>query len=500
MKITLLFYSIFLPVITMMLSGQTAMKVDMKDVTDHIDMDGQFFMANNVEGDLEKLAALGTDFLKNARKHGKKRFPTGLDLKLILGDMGLNDLVSYGRSAKFAGDHWVSKLYLQNQGSNRGVFSMMGEKNTEYEVLKFAPSGADFVMEWQIDTRQLGAVMKHVPGCVRMEKAMKRNLTGGETVEDVLNMYKGKVSLAVKLDDKVREACPIYPEYTFPKLHGCLRLKGVTPIWKHLGAVAGFMMKMVRQEDGTLLMIPRKQPKKMNAAFVLDMKNDVLWAGTSIEFLNECRGRKAGLSVDKGYKALSGGSRDGCGVVYISKQACMELRQVKEAKYKKRGKSCLSEEMRKRVLDHLTESENGYYAEVRKSEKGINVLLKAPCPVKEILCFKRCGKRYGKKCCSAGKGKCCSRSKCGELKKQCGSCERKKQRGCPLGGGSKKQNALCNDGCVSGCKSGKCSKGKRKSNGGCASKCGKSVPKSDAKALKDAKRLDHTDGGDQGDM
>lgn len=406
-------------------SAQSADKVDMKDVTNNLDMDGQFFMANNIEGDLRKLAALGTDFAQNAAKNGKSCLPEGMDFTAVLKDFGLDELVAYGRSAKFAGDHWVSKMYLQNNGSNKGVFSMMGKKNTTYQAINFAPSGTDMVMEWSVDTRQLLKSMKNVPRCERIEKFMSRKMPSGSTMEDMLKQFTMKMSLAVKLDDEKREVCPVYPEYTFPKLHGCMRMEGVNQIWKQVGPMAGFMLKIEKQADGTLMMTPRKQKKNMNVVMLLDAENDLLWAATSPEFLTECRGDGAKLVADADFKAISGGSTSGKAMAYISRQTCLEIRQVKEAKFNKQDKKYLSDDMIKKIMDHLTESKNGYYAEVSKGDKGVNFVLKAPCPVKEIVCGKR-----GYKC------KYGYSSKCGKDCKGCDSCEKGKG-GCPFSGGSK---------------------------------------------------------------
>lgn len=388
-------------------NAQEGKNADLKEVTNHLDMDGQFFMANNIEDDLSKIAALSTDYVKTARENGSEKFPADMDFNAILKDMGMDQLFAYGRSAKHAGDHWVSKMYMQNGGSTKGVFSMMGEKNTLYDVLTFAPSGADLVLEMNVDTRQLMAGMKNVPRCEKMNKFLNRKMPMGGTAEDMLKKFTAKVSVAVKLDDEVREVCPVYPEYNFPKLHGCMRMQGANQLWEQVGALAGWVLKIKKQEDGTLLMTPRRQKKGMNAVMVMDEKNDLLWVATSPEFLKECRSAEgAKISADAEFKAISGGITNGNMVAYISRQACLEIRQVKEAKYKKKGKQCVSNEMMKKIMDHLTESKNGYFAEIHKSQNGVNITLKAPCPLKEMMCGKgRCGRKgsskgYG---CEAGK-------------------------------------------------------------------------------------------------
>jgi hypothetical protein len=446
--------------------AQSSKNVDMKDVTKNLDMDGQFFMANNIEGDLGKLAALGTDFAQNSAKNGKSCLPADMDFTAILEDFGMDELVAYGRSAKFEGDHWVSKMYLQNNGSKKGVFSMMGKKNSTYQVIDFAPSGTDMVMEWNIDTRELMNSMKNVPKCERLDEFMSRKMPAGGNMEDMLNQLTAKMSLAVRLDEKKREVCPVYPEYTFPKMHGCMRMEGANQIWKQVGGMAGFMMKVEKQDDGTLMLTPRKQKKNMNVVMLMDVKNDLLWAATSQEFLAECRGDGAKLAADVDFKAISGGSTKGNAIAYISRQACLEIRQVKEAKYKKKGSKYLSDDMIKKIMDHLTESKNGYYAEIRKSKNGINFVLKAPCPVKEVICGGRKGCGYSKKGC-----KSCD--------KGCSSCK----KGCK--------------GCDKGCKN--CSKGKS----ACPYSGDSKTPKGGAKPnkmLKLAPADDFTKGGDQGDM
>jgi len=385
--------------------AQDGKNADLQEVTTHLDMDGQFFMANNIEGDLSKLAALGTDFVKTARANGKKKFPKDIDFNVVLKDMGLEQLFAYGRSAKHVGDHWVSKMYIQNGGSTKGVFSMVGEKNSTFDVLKFAPSGTDMIAEWNVDTRQLLAGMKSVPRCERMEEFLGRQLPLGDTIEDMLNKFTAKMSVAVKLDDNKREVCPLHPEYTFPELHGCVRMQGVNQIWDQVGNMAGFILKIEKQDDGTLLMTPRKKRKK-NVVMLLDAKNDLLWVSTSTKFLSECRGGGAKLVADADFKTISDAISEGNSIAYISRQACLEIRQVKEAKYKKKGKKCLSDGMMTKVMDHLTESKNGYFAAMYKSDKGINVVLKAPCPVKEIMCGKGCcGKRGCKKSVCKGRDK-----------------------------------------------------------------------------------------------
>lgn len=469
MKLSPLLLTALLAASPCIATAQTADKVDMKDVTNNLDMDGQFFMANNIEGDLGKLAALGTDFAQNAAKNGKSCLPEDMDFTAVLKDFGLDEMVAYGRSAKFADDHWVSKMYIQNNGSKKGVFSMMGAENTTYQAINFAPSGTDLVMEWSVDTRQLMASMKSMPKCERMDKWMSRKMTDGSTMEDMLNQFTMKMSLAVKLDDKIREVCPVYPEYTFPKLHGCMRMEGANLMWKQVGPMAGFMLKMEKQEDGTLLMTPHKQKKNMNVVMLLDAKNDLLWAATSPEFLIECRNDGAKLAADADFKAISGGSTTGNVIAYISRQACLEIRQVKETKFKKKEKKYLSDDMMKKIMDHLTESKNGYYAEMRKGDKGINFVLKAPCPVKEIIGGKRGYHKGGMK----GKG------------------------GCPFSGGSKSDKGGC------GCEKGKCECDKDKSACKCKGKCecGKAkpapedAPKDAPKPADDAKK-----DGDLGDM
>ena len=495
MKLKSLLLSTLLVATPWLASAQEGKKSDLRDVTNNLDMDGQFFMANNIEGDLSKLAALGSDYVKTAIENGSGCFPEGMDFNAMLKDMGMDQLVAYGRSAKFEGDHWVSKMYIQNNGSKKGVFSLMGKANTAYEVINYAPSGSDLVMEWNVDTRQLMSSMKSVPKCEKMSKVLDRRLPSGGTMEEMLNKFTGKMSLAVRLDDEKREVCPVYPEYTFPKLHGCMRMEGANQIWSQVGKMAVFMMKLEKQEDGTLLMTPRRQRKNMNVVMIMDEENDLLWVATSPEFLAECRGDGDKIAADADFKTMSGGVKKGSALAYISRQACLEIRQVKEAKMKKKDKKCLSDAMMKRVMDHLTESKNGYFAEIHKSKKGINYVLKAPCPVKEVLCGKGCGRKKRGSGCKKSCDKGCDKSGCKGCDKGCSSCKKDK-RACPLSGcressGTKGKSL---EGCdcakeKSECQcKGECECGKEKS----ADKVPLVAPKNDAKGeKKEAPKKNH---------
>lgn len=438
MKINTLLLSSILAATPWLGSAQSSKKADLKDVTNNLDMDGQFFMANNIEGDLGKIANLMDDYAKTSQQNGKSCFPEGMDFRALLKDFGLDQVYAYGRSAKFAGDHWVSKMYVQNSGSTKGIFSIMGKESTDYVVHHYAPSGSDLVLEMNIDTRQLVSSLKSLPECEWMDNYMNRKMPAGGTTEDLLNQFKAKMSVAVWLDENERVECPIYPEYTFPRMHSCFRMEGAGLIWKQVGNMAGFMFKMEKLDDGTMLMTPKRKRKGREMIMVMDTENDLLWAASSLEFLAECRGDGAKLVADADYKTISGGSTKGNMLAYISRQACLEIRQVKEVKLKKEGKKCLSDGMMKKVMDHLTESKNGYFAEILRSENGINYVLKAPCPIKEIICGKAGCKRDKAKC-----GKCCKTCKkgCKGCKKGCEGSKKGKSK-CPHSNKSKSSEAM----------------------------------------------------------
>jgi len=429
-------------------TAQEAGKADLKQVTQNLDMDGQFFMANNIEGDLGKIANLVNDWAKTQVANGSKKLPESFDAEKMLKEMGLDQVVAYGRSAKHEGDHWVSKMYVQTGGSDKGLLSLLGGKNQPFAVTQFAPSGSDFAMEMNMDLRQVSSMMKlmnDLPKCKRTERMMEgmsKKLPSGITGEELMNKLNMKVSVVAKLDDEKREVCPKFEEYTFPKIHSCVRLEGANLIWDQIKPMAGFMMKMEEQADGTMLMTPHKMPKKgwmkdKKPVILVDTAKNQIWMASSSEFLAECRGNGAKLAADEQFKAITGGAANGNMLAYISNQTCMEIRQVKEAKYKKAEKKKVSDGMLKQILDHMTESKNGYVMMVQKGDTGTNVTLKAPCPVKEMMCGGKrgCGKKYGKRGC----GKC---SKGGCEKGGCSKCEKGKC-GCDKGGECKCEKGKC---------------------------------------------------------
>ena len=400
-------------------TAQEPGKANLKEVTQNLDMDGQFFMVNNIEGDLPKIAKLANDWIQTAVKNGNEKVPSDLDAEKMLRELGLDQIFAYGRSAKHAGDHWVNKMYLQTGGSDKGLLSILGNQANPFAVPQFAPTGSDLAIEMNMDMRQVDdmiKLMKDLPQCPKSKKMLEgltRKLPTGITGEELLNQLNMKMSIAVKLDDNKRVECPIYPEYTFPEMHTCIRLEGADILWKQISPMAGFMMKSEKQEDGTLLMTPHKTPKKgfmkgKKPVIVIDEANNQIWIASSPEFLAKCRGDGAKLSADEQFKAISEGVTAGNMLAYISKQTCMEIRQVKEAKYKKSEKNCLSDDMLKKVMDHVTESKNGYIMMVQKGATGTDITLKAPCPLKEMICGSRkrgCRWSKGKKHRNYGKKK-----------------------------------------------------------------------------------------------
>ena len=436
MKLKNLFLTAFAVITPIAATAQEAKNADLKKVASHLDMDGQFFMANNIEGDIAKIVDLGADWLQTAAKNGKEGIPKDLDLEKIFTTLGGDQVYAYGRSAKFAGDHWVNKMFVQTNGSNKGLLSLSGEKAQPFAASAFAPSGSDLALEMNMDARQLTSMMKlmeQMPKCPkteRMMKGMSKKLPSGITMEEMLNQLNLRISAAVKLDDNKRVECPKFPEYTFPEMHSCMRVEGFNPIWKEVGPISKWVMNHEVQEDGTTLLTPKNMPKRgmmkdKKPVILIDEKNNLMWAASSIEFLTECRSDGAKLKDDTAFKAISGGLTEGNGLAYISKQTCMEIRQVKEAKYKKMDKKMLSDDRIKMIMDHLTESKNGYFAAMTKSADGIHMVLKAPCPIKEICGGK--GRRGCRSKCSRGRGKGCGKgcSKC-EKSAGCEKCEKGK--------------------------------------------------------------------------
>lgn len=436
--------------------AQAPEKADLKQVTENLDMDGHYFMANSIQGDLGKIANLINDWAKTS---GKK-MPESFDAEKMLKEMGLDQVTAYGRSAKYVEDHWVSKMYIQTGGSSKGLLSLCGEKNQAFAVPQFAPTGTDLAVEMNMDLRQVSKMMKlmqDMPKCRRTERMMEKmskELTTGITVEEMLNQLNMKMSIAVKLDDEKRVVCPKHPEYTFPEMHSCARLYGANIAWQQIQPMAGMFMKADKQDDGTMLMTLRNMPKHgfmkdKKPVLLIDEAKNQIWIASSVEFLNECRGDGAKLKDDASFKAITGGATNGNMLAYISKQTCMELRQVKEAKYKKSEKKKVSADMFKKILDHVTESKHGYVLMAQKGDAGALITLKAPCPLKDIMCAgKRCGKKYGKRGCSRGgckKGGCgckkggeceCEKGKCecgkkkGNSKEKAGACDCKKSGTC----------------------------------------------------------------------
>lgn len=420
-------------ILGVLVTSAWAQKADLKHVSEQLDMDGSFYMANNIEGDLSKLARLGNDWLETARKNGSKSVEESADFQKAMEVMGLDHLVAYGRSAKHHGDHWVNKMYWQTGGTNEGIFSMLGDKASGPVVPTFAPEGTDLVVEMNMDMRQMTKVMKTLaPMCKDKEKCMtgwmeqplNQNMKFGELV-DQLNM---KMSLAVKLDDKKRKSCPVYPEYTFPEMHACVRMDGAMVVWKQFAPMAGFMFKIEKQEDGTKMYTPLRKHKRWGdkqPIMLVNEERELIWMATSKEFLAACRGEGKKLLDDPQYQAISRETEGGVNAMaYLSRQACLEIRQVKEVKYKKK-QPVFSEEYMKFMLDHVTESKNGYFAAVSKTEKGMNFVVKTPCPIKEMF-------NCGKGCCK-WKSRCKSSKSCGNKKSKCTKTNNRKTSKCPLG-------------------------------------------------------------------
>jgi len=111
-----------------------------------VNLNAEFTEAKSAKDLHDKLAAMIT---KKAKEEGED-----VDGKAILDVLGLGDITSYAMSSEKDGTEWKNLMFLHTNGSDKGIFSLLGKKGADFSAPSMCPGGSDLVMQMDLDLSQ----------------------------------------------------------------------------------------------------------------------------------------------------------------------------------------------------------------------------------------------------------------------------------------------------------------------------------------------------------
>jgi len=361
-----------------------------------VDTDGSYLQLNRLDGDIKVI----TEYLSMAldiAKQVEDDVPKDLDVKELVQILGLHTLKSTAQSAKFDGNVWTNKAFIDNGGSNKGIFSLLGGNGTAYSVADMAPEGADLALQLKLDLRQVEKIIMEIAGAVGEERQAKRTMNEqipnlDLAVGKLLSKFNVTMNLVVDLNpDKRVEVGPM--EIAKPNIVG--RIDGLAWMWDQVGEK---MMKemheqipFVRTEKMGVITytVPEEMKKDMEGfspILVVDKPKNQIWISAREEFLTHCQTTDKKLSQSAPFKATwAGMPAKGNSMAYVSKELLDEL-VLQYDKYAKAGAFGEEFEPAKPLVDKLvadlTQSKVGFALAISKDADGVQFVAKTPLPMK----------------------------------------------------------------------------------------------------------------------
>jgi len=291
-----------------------------------VNLNAEFTEAKSAKDLHDKLAAMIT---KKAKEEGED-----VDGKAILDVLGLGDITSYAMSSEKDGTEWKNLMFLHTNGSDKGIFSLLGKKGADFSAPSMCPGGSDLVMQMDLDLRTVEDLIRNIMKAGNapegetqdFEDTMKEEIPElGMTASALLSKLNVRVNIAIDLDDKVKLALPMVGELDKPRV--VVRLDGLAWLWDKMGddMIAESGMPLQKKEEGGV--ITYSLPAEMAAQFMgyspviaIDKNKNQIWISSSPEFLKRSMDGKETLANSLAYKGtMQGLPATGNAMAYMSK-------------------------------------------------------------------------------------------------------------------------------------------------------------------------------------
>ena len=295
----------------------------------HLDMHGQSISLSDQTEAWESTMSVVEGFEKVLREN-ERNFPKGLSLVNLIKKTKINEATKFGSSLLKVEGGYLNKNFIDLGGTRSGIFSMFDGRGDTWTVADFAPSGADYVNEFDLKVENFLEVFDFMaegidPGMTgkirgEMEKAIAENPQLAEVAKGI----HLRVSTVFKTIEGETMTSP--QGITLPKIEGTYRVKGLNTLFSQVAPM--LEEQMVKEEQNGLVYYSPKEkiPQEMSDAgftyhpvLVVDNVNEELWVSTNKSFFEECLSGEAKLKDDAEFKNIMGSLEAGGNMLeYVS--------------------------------------------------------------------------------------------------------------------------------------------------------------------------------------
>jgi hypothetical protein len=364
---------------------------DLSTALEQVDTDGEFLKIEKSSKLLVTITEkLDEYLLPDMVKSGD--VPAGFSFAKILDLTGVSEISASSQSVKKDGGNYISKFFVQSNGSRKGLLSLMGKADKPWASLEYAPANTAILLETHLDLTSIPQIMKQMAPL--MEKgaaedmlaglADKEDITGF-TTEQMLLQANARISIIVELDEaKIWSA----EGHKFPSIQTTGRIDGIAQfVWKNYGKVISQQIPVKSEGNIHTIISPEKIPApwgQLTPVIVIDTDKNHIWLSLSVEHLASCRSGKSNLTENKDFQLVNKDNRDsGVARIYLSKQAISIAMDLLKTNMSKEMNDPMAEKIINEVFRYMQKF-GSISSCVSHDDKGILVNTNAPFPLKNM--------------------------------------------------------------------------------------------------------------------
>ena len=206
-----------------------------------VDTDGEIFQIHKSSDFIKRLVE-GADkhFLPIVREKDEQ-FPVEFTFSKMLNMSGLLEITAGAKSVKKYGDNYLTKSFIQTNGSRKGIFSILGKEDQPWASLEYAPANTDLLLETQLDLtnaptiiRQLAELMGEEAAAKMLDSLNEKDPAAGNTIEQILAQADARISVIAELDKT--KTWSTNNSIELPIIHATGRIDGIAKfLWDNYG-------------------------------------------------------------------------------------------------------------------------------------------------------------------------------------------------------------------------------------------------------------------------
>lgn len=361
-----------------------------------VDTDGEYLQLEKASDLMEVIAAALDKYILPPMLE-KEQVPAGFSMAKIFDITGLSEITASSKSIKKHGDNYLTKSFIQTNGSRKGILSLLGKADQPWASTEYAPANTSLLLETHLDLTALPQILKQLAPLLE-KKDMAELLQGmkekdpiaGKTVEELIAQASIRISIIAELDKtKTWKSQDI----DLPVVHATGRIDGIAKfVWENYGPTISQMLPVESKGNVHTIVSPQKVDSpwgQLTPVIVIDTDKNHIWVSLSQEHLTACKDGKSKLTDNKDFQLVNQHNRKtGAARIYLSKEVLSMATDIIKKGIEQQVtdddlEEILKKEMGDAFIKHL-KSMASISSCVSHDDKGMHIHTHAPFPLKEV--------------------------------------------------------------------------------------------------------------------